>query len=181
MDFTNFSTKDAAEESSGGGDYGPLSPGEYMMRVVAFSRNQSKAGSDQIVMRLKAIASKDGATGGNRKGTALWYVTLTDKARTFVRRAVYAANGGEDWSGNLLADDDAKNLFLGRLLRVIISNRTFNGKTRERVEQVHAAPEEWLGDDDHENPQTYWDKETFPNNNNSPAKSVQSFDDDIPF
>ena len=188
-DFSNFSVTETDANDSNSGEFEPLSPGLYRMRVVSYERQKSRSDNDQIVMRVKALHAI-AAHGSCKKGTCNWFVTLSDKAAPFVRSAVVAAAGGP-WAGNLLSDDDAKSLFLGKVVRAQVRSETVNGKQRARVGNVQAATKEDLDETPHEPADLYWNTKTFKSSRESSAPTgpapasappaSKNFDDDIPF
>lgn len=184
-DFDNFDTEGVADD---GGGFEPLKAGDYdALRVIAFQRTTSKTGKPQIALRVKALK-------GPSSGTTNGYITLTSAAKRFVKRWVLAASGGQRWVGSLRQDEDAKRLFLGKVISGKITNTTKNGKTSDWLDSVWAAPEHVVMDHPHEDPDKYWSAEVFasrsavgnssrqsaPGSSDAPPQS--SFDDDdIPF
>ena len=172
------------------GGFDPLEAGDYALRVTAFSRSESKNHNPQLVFRTRALI-------GPSEGSTLWFLTLTDKAVFFVKQGVHAVRPqGYEGVRSLWSDDDVKELFLGRVFRAKVTNRTFtdkdgNRKISDRIDTVWPALASDLGDHPHEDPKTYWDNQVFKEKDKgggksqggggSQSKSPTFDDDEIPF
>jgi hypothetical protein len=192
MDFSNFDTSSVPEK--GNITFEQLKAGQYVMRVVGFSRTKTKAGADALVFKLQVL--KGLTPEGSTRGDCLWFVNLSERGAGFVREALVAVQP-KGWTGNLFSDDEVKEVFLGKVIVARISIEIRKEKSYPSVGKVASYGS---GDFSHDPSEKFWnvsamrEKSAFSSTptpsgdsqdifKESPSNTGSGFnnDDDIPF
>jgi hypothetical protein len=142
------------DENNIGGDFTPITPGEYEVFPVAFEVSTSQAGNPRI--QFNYVIRDD--VEQEFKGRELRYdnFTVTDNAMWRINQASKAA--GLDMSKDFATPEDWAQEFKNKAIRVTVGQRTYNGKTYPEVKgfkpsgvggvRVENAPTIDISDDD---------------------------------
>lgn len=119
MSELGFDINDEQYNDDGGGDYGPLPKGEYVVTVDASEVKKSKAGANYLVYTYKVL----GPTHENRllwDNLNLWHPNdkPRDIARGTLRKIAHACG--------VQSVDDSRQL-LGKKMRITVDVRPGNG------------------------------------------------------
>ena len=170
MDFTNFDTSSVLEKKG----FEKLKAGQYVMRLVGFSRTKTRAGDDALVFKLQAL--KGLTPEASQSGDCIWFVNLTERGAGFVREAVLAVKP-DGFSGNLMSDDEVKAMFLGCVIVARVTVEIKNGKSYPTVAKVAAYAG---GDFVAEPSDQYWNSPALYGSGGSPPpKKNQDKSDDF--